>query len=88
MEMTAKMKASDCTLEDAQHVAGHKKHLAETMSFLQVEYGYAELKACWDGFVDTSDNYGVEFTTKYKICDAFAEALTEYIEYFDPTFTS
>ena len=82
------MKASDCTLEDAQHVAGHKQHLAETMSLLQVEDGDAELKACWDGFVDTSDNYGVEFTTRYKICDAFAEALAEYIEYSESTLTS
>jgi hypothetical protein len=78
------MKASDCTLEDAQRIAGHKQLLAEAMSFLQVEYGYSELLACWDGFVDTSDHFKQEFPTKYKICEAFAEALTEYIEYLEP----
>ena len=79
------MKASDCTLKDAQHIAGHTKQLAEAMSFLQVEYGYAELLACWDGFVDTSNHFKLEFPTRYKICEAFAEALTEYIEYLEPT---
>jgi hypothetical protein len=88
VEMTAKMKASECILEDAQHIAGYKKHLAESMSFIQVEYGHSELVACWEGFVDTSDSYGQNFTTKYKICMAFAEALAEYIEYLEPTLTS
>ena len=78
------MRASDCTLNDAQHIAGHKQHLAEAMSFIQVEYGHAELLACWDGFVDSSDHFQQEFTTKYKICDAFAEALVEYIDYLEP----
>ena len=88
MEMTAKMKASECILEDAQHIAGYTKHLAESMSFIQVEYGHSELVACWEGFVDTSDSYGQNFTTKYKICMAFAEALAEYIKYLEPTLTS
>ncbi len=78
------MKASDCTLADAQHIAGYTKHLAESMSFLQVEFGYAELMACWDGFVDSSDHFQQEFTTKYKICMAFAKALAEYLEFLEP----
>ena len=82
------MKASDCTLKDAQHIAGHKQHLAEAMSFIQVEFGHAELMACWDGFVDSTDHFQQEFTTKYKICMAFAEALIEYIDQFEPTLTS
>ena len=82
------MKASECVLDDAQHIAGYTKHLAESMSFIQVEYGHAELAACWDGFVDTSDAYEQNFTTKYKICMTFAEALAEYIEYLEPTLTS
>lgn len=81
------MKASECTLEDAQHIAGYTKHLAESMSFMQVEYGYIELLACWDGFVETSDHYNQRFTTKYKVCVAFSEALAEYIEYLEPTPT-
>jgi len=78
------MKASDCTLEDAQRIAGHTQQLAEAMSFMQVEYGYAELLACWEGFIDTSDHFNQEFPTKYKTCEAFAEALAEYIEYLAP----
>lgn len=82
------MKASECTLKDAQHIAGYTKHLAESMSFIQVEFGHAELRACWDGFVDSTDHFQQEFTTKYKICMAFAEALIEYIDQFEPTLTS
>lgn len=78
------MKASDCTLADAQHIAGYTKHLAESMSLIQVEFGMAELMACWDGFVDTSEYTGQTFTTKYKICMAFAKALAEYLEFLEP----
>lgn len=78
------MKASECTLDDAQHIAGYTRHLAEPMSLLQVEFGHAELRACWDGFVDSSDHFEQEFTTKYKICMAFAEALAEHIDYLEP----
>ena len=78
------MKASDCTLDHAQKVARDCKELAEAMSFMQVEHGYSELQACWDGFVDVSDNYGQTVPTKRKICFEFADALAEYIEYLQP----
>ena len=78
------MRASDCTLDHAQVVARDCKGLAEAMSFMQVEHGYSELQACWDGFVDVSDNYGQTFPTKRKICFEFANALAEYLEYLEP----
>lgn len=73
------MKASNCTLEDAQIVAAGHRELAEAMSFVQVEYGYSELLSCWNGFVDASDSYDQTFTTKRKVCFEFANALTDYI---------
>ena len=79
------MKASDCTLDHAQVVARDCKELAEAMSFMQVEHGYSELRACWDGFVEVSDNYEQTFPTKRKICFEFADALSEYISYLEPT---
>ena len=55
------MKASDCTFDKMLVVAAANPMLAEAASYIQVEYGLAELQACWDGFVDTSDHYGQEF---------------------------
>ena len=78
------MKASECTLDHAQVVARDCKELAEAMSFMQVEHGYSELQACWDGFVEVSDNYDQTFPTKRKICFEFANALTEYISCLEP----
>lgn len=62
------------------------KVLAESTSFIQVEYGLSELEACWQGFVDTSDHYGETFTSRKQICEEFTHALSDYIEYLsEPT---
>ncbi len=55
--------------------------LSDATSFIQVEYGVAEVRACWDGFVDTSDNAGLTFKDLTDVCSHFAVALTDYIEY-------
>jgi hypothetical protein len=57
--------------------------LAEATSFLQVEYGVDDLRACWDGFVDTSDYAGLVFRNKKDVCEHFAEALHDYIMYLE-----
>ena len=75
------MKASDCTFDKMMVVAAANPMLAEAASYIQVEYGLAELQACWDGFVDTSDHYGQEFKSRKLICAEFTHALTEYIHY-------
>jgi hypothetical protein len=77
------MKASECTFEHMMRVASGLYELAETTSYLQVEYGLSELKACWDGFIHTSDAYCQEFKSRKQICVEFAHALGEYIEYLE-----
>ena len=62
-------------------VAAGNKNLAEATSFIQVEYGLDDLRASWDGFVDTSKHFGIEFKTRKHLCDNFADALAKYIEY-------
>lgn len=55
--------------------------LSDATSFMQVEYGISEVLACWDGFVDTSDDAGLTFKDLSDVCSHFAAALTDYIEY-------
>jgi len=81
------MKASECSFEKMLETACYIPDLAMATSFTQVEFGIAELHACWDGFVDTSDNYNQNFTTGTQICLEFTRALTEYIKYLEPTHT-
>lgn len=75
------MIASQCSFKQMMTIAAGNFMLAEATSFLQVEYGIAELRACWDGFVDTSDHYNQEFKSRKQICAEFANALADYIEY-------
>lgn len=77
------MKASQCSFERMMVFASGFYELAEATSFLQVEYGLSELRACWDGFVHTSDAYGQTFKTKKQVYAEFASALTEYIDYLE-----
>ena len=58
--------------------------LAKTTSYIQIELGLDELHAAWDGFIDTSAHYGVEFKSRKHLCDEFANTLIEYIEYSEP----
>lgn len=75
------MIASKCSFKQMMLEAITNRVLAEATSFIQVEYGIAELQACWDGFVHTSDHYNQEFKSRKQICEEFAHALAEYIEY-------
>ena len=77
------MKTSDITFESMMRFAAGNFTLAEATSFLQVEYGMDDLRACWDGFVDTSDHAGLEFKDRKTICNEFTAALSDYIIYID-----
>lgn len=75
------MLASEVTFEQMRRAARNNSDLAVPASYLQVEYGLAELEACWDGFVHTSDHYNQNFTTRKAIYQEFANALNEYLEF-------
>jgi len=77
------MKASDITFESMMRFAADNFTLAEATSFLQVEFGISELRACWDGFVDTSNEARITFKDRKTICNEFTEALSEYVIYLD-----
>ena len=79
------MIASEITFERMMIYAAGNFSLAEPTSFIQVEHGVKDLQACWDGFVDTSDDAGLEFKNKKEVCESFAEALHEYILHLDVT---
>jgi hypothetical protein len=75
------MKASDVSFEQMRRAARNNPELGVPASYLQVEYGLSELEACWDGFVHTSDEYGLTFKTRKEVNQEFANALSEYLEY-------
>jgi hypothetical protein len=75
------MKATEVTFDQMRIGARNNPELGVLTSYLQVEYGIKELEACWDGFADTNDNYGMTFKSKKEIYLEFADALNEYIEY-------
>jgi hypothetical protein len=77
------MKASDITFESMMRFAAGNFTLAEATSYLQVEFGMAELQACWDGFVDTSNNAELTFKNRKTLCNEFTAALSDYIIYLD-----
>jgi hypothetical protein len=77
------MKASDITFESMMRFAAGNFTLAEATSFLQVEYGMSELRACWDGFVDTSNNAELTFKDRKTLCNEFTAALSDYIIFID-----
>ena len=83
------MLASKCSFKQMFHEAFTNRTLAESTSFMQVEYGLNELEACWDGFVHTSDNYGQSFASRKEVCEEFSNALSEYIKFMgEPSFES
>ena len=79
------MNITQCSFKQMMTIAAGNEKLAKASSFVQVEYGLKELQACWDGFVDTSEHYKVEFNTRKHLCDEFANALLEYVEYLQPS---
>jgi hypothetical protein len=77
------MIASDVSFDSMMRFAAGNFTLAEATSFIQVEFGKSELLACWDGFVDTSNNAGLTFKDRKSICNEFTAALSDYILYLD-----
>ena len=75
------MLASNVTFEQMRKASRNLSELGVPASYMQVEYGLAELEACWDGFVHTSDAYHQSFKTRKEIYKEFANALSEYLEY-------
>ena len=75
------MLASSVTFEQMRRAARNNPEIGVPASYLQVEYGLAELEACWDGFVHTSDHYSQHFKSRKEIYIEFANALSEYLEY-------
>lgn len=75
------MIASQCSFEHMMKLACGFPRLAQATSYIQVEYGLADLKSCWYGFVDTLARTDLEFKSKKHICSEFADALTDYIEF-------
>jgi DNA-binding Xre family transcriptional regulator len=75
------MIASQVTFERMMVHRKMNQMLSNATSFIQVEYGVAEVHACWDGFADTSDNAGLTFKDLADVCSHFAVALNDYIEY-------
>ena len=75
------MLASEVTFEQMRRASRNLPELGVPASYLQVEYGLAELEACWDGFVHTSDAYHQSFKTRKEIHQEFANAINEYLEY-------
>jgi hypothetical protein len=77
------MIASDVSFDSMMRFAAGNFTLAEATSFIQVEFGKSELLACWEGFVDTSNNAGLVFKDRKTICNEFTAALSDYILYLD-----
>jgi hypothetical protein len=75
------MIASEVPFNQMMRVAAGNPELGVPASYMQVEYGLDELLACWDGFVHTSDSYGMEFKSRKHVCLEFSNALNEYLEY-------
>ncbi len=75
------MIASEVPFNQMMRVAAGNPDLGVPASYMQVEYGLDELIACWDGFVHTSDAYGLEFKSRKHVCLEFSDALNEYLEY-------
>ena len=65
-------------------IASGNPDLAKATSFMQVEYGLDDLRASWDGFVDSSKHYSIEFKTRKHLCNEFAKNLAEHIICLEP----
>lgn len=77
------MKASKCSFKEMMNAAYGNLQLGSATSFIQVEFGLVELETCWKGFMDSSDHFGIDFTSKKHVFNEFAIALSEYIEFLD-----
>jgi hypothetical protein len=74
------MKASQCSLDHVFAIAAKDEDLALVLSFIQVEFGLAELQANWDGFVDSTDHYGQNFKSKRDVANNFGSSLVDFYD--------
>lgn len=75
------MLASEVTFEQMRRASRNISELGVPASYMQVEYGLAELEACWDGFSHTADAFQFTFKSRKEIYQEFANALNEYLDY-------
>ena len=75
------MKASQCCLDDIFELATIDEEVAVLLSFVQVEFGLSELRGHWDGFVEMSDDYHIDYDSKEDVTSNFTSALAEFSEY-------
>ena len=75
------MLASQVSFDSMMRVACANQKLGISASYIQVEYGISELEACWEGFVHTSDHHDLNFKSRKQVCQEFANALSDYIDY-------
>lgn len=76
------MKASQTTLNDIFAIAAKDEDLALVLSYIQVEYGLAELQGNWDGFVDAAAHYGQTFKSKSDVANNFGSNLVDFYDLF------
>jgi hypothetical protein len=74
------MKAGDITLHDIRRLAAGIVELNLAISFIQVEWGLADLEACWDGFRDAADHFNQQFDDEHDCALQFGFALNEFAE--------
>ena len=77
------MKATQCSLQTVLSAAKKDEDIALVLSFLQVEFGLAELQANWDGFVDSSEHYEITYKSRKDVANQFAGALVDLYELHD-----
>jgi hypothetical protein len=74
------MKAGDMTLHDVRAIATGIVDLNLALSFVQVEWGFQDLEACWDSFRDASDHFNQLFDDELDCALQFGLALNEFAE--------
>lgn len=74
------MLARKCTFKDLFRIAPLSEEKCLILSFVQVEYGITELQGHWDGFIQASDSFGIEFETKRHAVAEFLEVLSSFYD--------
>jgi hypothetical protein len=80
------MKASQCSLDDIFELASVDEEVALLLSFIQVEFGLSELRGHWNGFVEMSNDYHIDYDSKEDVTTNFTFALSEIAELPQPLF--
>ena len=77
------MKATQCSLQTVFKAAEKDEDIALVLSFIQVEFGLAELQANWDGFVDSSEHYEITYKSRKDVANQFAGSIVDFYELHD-----